>query len=521
MAYLYFSSLNLAQKSNNSSLYAATSSAALIFSFENDKSILDILKGQELLQELIGEKPYAEIRSLSTHLLSIPHLNNIVADQSIYIGLVAGKDRDIDLLYSTQITQGLSKAQLLNALRANKIQVNAVKGLTQITLPDSTVFYIGTKDNLLLLSNDSQTVNDGLKATFQKNKFAEYIKSNSRLTKNSVAEVYINFATLPTLLKNTMPGKLTGELAVLEKQQAFASLVYNFSKEKVLLTGATTILDEGNSYFQLFADLAPQSINITNILPQHTASYSVFAMDNYTKWRKDLNGWFARNKEDKLISKMLDGYNKKYHLDLEQIFPKYFKNQLISFQLSTTEKIGAIQLTNGDKVHQLLIDLSADYADDIKVFKEPDLLYSYFGAPFKKFKRPYYTIIDNYLVFSNNASSVQSFLNSYRNNRLLIHEADYSHTVNQLPNTANASFYIDIKNSGAIFSKHIYLPYYRHINSKTGLKEYTAFIYQMSGENGKFQTNLLLNKLPAIPEAVVDTASNSVNVTQDSSDTIE
>ncbi|WP_368495418.1 DUF3352 domain-containing protein, partial [Bacillus toyonensis] len=75
------------------------------------------------------------------------------------------------------------------------------------------------------------------------------------------------------------------------------------------------------------------------------------------------------------------------------------------------------------------------------------MLYSYFGEPFKKFKRPYYIIIDNYLVFANNASTVQSFLNSYKNNQLLINKESYITSVNQLPNTSSISFFVDLSNS--------------------------------------------------------------------------
>ncbi|WP_449436981.1 hypothetical protein [Pedobacter steynii] len=147
---------------------------------------------------------------------------------------------------------------------------------------------------------------------------------------------------------------------------------------------------------------------------------------------KKLQNWFTAKKESNRTSSILKNVSQKYHIDANQIFPKYFKDQLITFQLSTTEKIGAINLSNGEKVDQLLLDLSTDYGDGIKLLKEDDLLYVYFGEPFKKFKRPYYIIIDNYMVFANNASTIQSFLNNYKNNRLFINKESYANSVNQL-----------------------------------------------------------------------------------------
>jgi len=290
-----------------------------------------------------------------------------------------------------------------------------------------------------------------------------------------------------------MPGKLTGELSVLENCNSFASLVYNFSKEKILLTGVTQN-DDPNDYFELFSNSNAQKINIANILPDNTANYTVFAIENYLDWEKKLQNWFVLNKESNRITAILKNVSQKYHIDANQIFPKYFKDQLITFQLSTTEKIGAINLINGEKIEQLLLDLSMDYGDGIKLLKEDDLLYVYFGEPFKKFKRPYYIIIDNYMVFANNASTIQSFLNSYKNNRLFINKESYANSVNQLPNTSTISFFIDLNNSSDIFLKNIYLPYYKHITSQKGLKNYQSFIYQLSGDNGKFQTNVLMSR---------------------------
>ncbi|TDQ06455.1 hypothetical protein [Pedobacter metabolipauper] len=494
MAYLYFSRLNADQKNSESSLYAATVNSALIFSFENDKSILELLKSQGLLQQMTGEEKYAQLISLKTHVLSLPLLSKAIEHQPIFISLIPGKDKSIDFLYSTQLNPDADRSKLFSYLSNQQLKISREKELTKITLTDSSVFYLGSKENLLLLSSSSAAVSNALKANFTaKNEFVEYIKSNTTLTKNSLAQLYVNFSNMPGLLASAIAGNLTGELAVFNKQNAFAYLVYNFSKEKILFTGDTKVNDPG-SYYQLFAKQESQKISINNILPNNTANYTIFTIGNYTEWKKSLNEWLTLRKEDKVLLEEINSINQKYRIDLEQIFPKYFKDQMITFQLSTTEKIGAINLTNGDKVGQLLLDLSSDYNDQIKIFKEPDLLYAYFGEPFKKFKRPYYVIIDNYLIFANNASTLESFLNAYASNRLFINDTAYSNAINQVPANAGISFFIDPKNSSGLFSKNIYLPYYRYLNAKNGLKGYTAFLYQLNPEGSKFQTHMLLSK---------------------------
>ena len=508
MAYLYFSRLNTERKNSDSGLHAAIVNSAVVFSFQNDKSILDILKSQPLFSEIIGQENYAQMTSLKANLLNIPAVKNIIDQQSIYISLIPAGNKKIDLLYTTQIGQEATVDQLLPALRAANVLIEQQQTITKLTLVDSNVYYLGIKDNVLLVSSSSKPVLDVLRAKFEKNNdFATHIKSNSRLNKTSLAELYIDFGRLPLLLKSTMPGKLTGELSILDKQNSFATFVYNYSKDKVLLTG-TTKINDADSYYQLFADLEPQKITINNILPDKTANYSIFTVGDYSSWKTSLDQWFVAQKTDKAIIKTIEQINNKYHLDLDQVIPKYFSGQIMTFQLNTTEKLGAINLSNGDKTDQLLLELGTEYNEEIRLFRVENLLYAYFGEPFKKFKRPYYTIIDNYMVFANHASTVQSFLNSYKNNRLLINEDDYSYTINLLPNSASISFFIALNHSTDIFRKHIYLPYYRHIISEDGLKDYASLTYQINGDNGKFQANMLLSK----PQEIIpDSLSTSID----------
>jgi hypothetical protein len=494
MAYLYFTGLKADKKNNDNALYAAASGSAFIFAFQNEKSILDILSSQSLLKEIIGDEKSEQLRILHQYLLSKPAISALADKQNIYVSLYPGTAHNIDFLYSTQLNAASGPGQLMSALKSAGISASPDQGLNKLTLADSTVFYLALKDNLLLLSSAASLVQKGLSVIPGKDsKFTEYIESTSRLSKTSLAEIYINYSELPKLLQAAMPGNLNGELSVLSHQNAFASLVYNYSAEKILFNGSTQINDPA-SYYQLFVGLPAQKITISTILPQNTANYTIYTIADYKNWRESLNTWFNSKKESAKINKVINHINTKYHLDPEQTFPKYFKNQLITFQLSTAEKIGAIELTNGDKLKQLLLDLSSNYSDDIKTFYEPDLLYCYFGEPFRKFRKPYYTIIDNYMVFANNASTVQSFLNSYKGNQLLISNTDYIYSVGQLPNTSGITFFISFKNSSNLLLQNVYLPYYRHITGEKGLRDYSSFIYQLSGEQGKFQTNILLNK---------------------------
>ena len=494
MAYLYFSGLSSEHKNSRHSLFAAAANSSFIFSFENEQSIVDILKSQELLKEVIGDEKVQQLKAMSDYLLKVPGLQKFIEKQSFYIALHPGPGQSIGFLYSTQTNTDFTTEQLLQTLKTVDPLLKPVAGVINIALNDSTIFYLGIKENLLLLSTESDLVKAGLKVPKdQSGKFAEFIQSNSRIAKNSLAEVYIDFETLPKLLKAVIPGKLSGELTPLSNQKAYAALVYNFSKEKVLLTG-TSVPQSTANYYSIFSNEQSQKVSITNILPDNTATYTAYAVTDHVSFSKHLKQWFKEIKADKKVEHTISDINAKYRIDLERVLPPLFKDQFITFQLSTSERLGAVSLTNGDKLDQLLLELSTDYDEDIKQLKVGGLLYSFFGEALQNYQKPYYTILDNYLVFANSPSTLRSFLEKYRNNKLLINDTNYSNAIEQLPGTSNVNFYMDLNNASRIVQKTIYLPFFRHINSDSGLKNYSSIAYQLSSDNKKFLTTLLMVK---------------------------
>ncbi len=507
MAYLYFSKLNTANGENDLALNAASTSSGIIFSFDNDKSFYDILEGQTIFQDILGKEKTKTFTAIKTHLLTAPAINNLIKNQKIYLSFTAGAKNNINFLVSALIKKDIDAKNIIAILNNNNVPTITLGQINRIIVADSTVLYLAVKQGLILLSNNLLPIKEVLKQNKPDKNFVSYIKKNNIFSKNTLANLYLNFNNLTPLLKTIIVGKPNGEVTPLTTKNTYAALVYNFSAQKLLFSGNISV-ENLNSYYKLFDELAEQKIFINTILTAETANYTIFAIPSYLPWQKELNLWFKANKQQDLVNKKIAAVNEQYHLNLNQIFPKYYKNQMVTFQLQSGEKLGAIALTNGTKVNQLLIEISADFNADIKIFKEENLLYCYFGEPFKKFNRPYYTILDNYMIVANNANTLQNFLNNYRSGKLLIQSENYINVIDQFSSSANISFYVNNKNSANIFNNNLFMPFYKLSQAKNGLKNYNAFCCQLSGDKGKFLTNLLLYKNSK--QVILDTLANKI-----------
>ena len=490
MAYLYFSNLNKEGSASDISLNLVSANAPIIFTFENDKSFYEILGGQQITDNLLGDEKSKLLSSLRENIIRNSNINSILEGEKIVVGFLPGLNNKVDFLLATQTKLEKIDLSLLNQLKAT---VKKDGSQYSVKFGDSAECYISIINKSILLSNSKETLKKVTEIKLPKNEFADYIKQNTRVNKNTLANIYINYNKLPLLLKNILNSNLSGELSIFNKQNSYASLSYNFGSDKILLNGYTEVQDEQN-YLKLFANQKEQKVTIDQLFPEQTANFTLFIVENFENWSKSLKAWQTERKEAIKIQQNYKAINEKYRIDIAKSFPQYFNKQLAVLQLKSGEKLGLIEIKNGDKLGQLLLDLSSEYAPDIRIFKESNLLYSFFGEPFKKFERPFYSIIDNHFVIANHASTIQVFLNSYRNNRLLIATDSYTHFKDQTSSSATIVFYINNKNSNDIFGRNLKPPYYKQYKAENGVKHYNAFGYQLSAENGKFMSNVLLLK---------------------------
>lgn len=501
MSYMYFSALNKAGVKADLGLELVSKNAAMVFSVQNDKSVRNILNGQELLSNLIGTQKTESLKFLKSK-LDRQETAALFHGQNIFLGFYPTEQKALEVMIGIQLQPEAVEKMLFENFKRLGVALKPYSSYYQFQSADQT-FYVMLQKRVVLIATAPEVIENLIanRKNDSEQEFVSFIQKNDRLAKNSLANLFIDFRQMGPFMKSLTPHFNRGELAILNQQQAFARLSYNFSKEKVFFSGETKVLNQ-QSYFSLFAKYRPEKMELDKILPANTANYTLYAFGDYRAFYGNLQSWFRSIKEDKKIRKNIASINEKYRLNLDDLFLKYTSSQAIAFQLQNKQKLGAVKLISGEKVEQLLLDLSEDYDGDIRLLKEPDLLYYYFGAAFKNFRNPYYVIINNNIIFGAYPSSLIDFKNSYQNNKLLILDKGYTQVFRQLPLNSNVMFYLNNKRAQQIIMNTIYPAYYNHVRSEAGLKAFDSFVYQLSGDQGTFQTNILLTTPTGDSEAI-------------------
>ncbi len=482
LAYLYFTSLDKDNSSNDYGLEVLSSHSGIIVAFDNDKSFFDIMAAQEVSNQLLGLEKSVFLQALLQYQQE-KKIANILKSPRIYMAFQTVNTQDIALVLTGQLQDS---TQLLKQLSSK-----SEKGVYKINLNDSTACFLQLKENTFLISDHAAALHqakrsDGAKA------FAQYIKKNSRFN-NNLAMVFINFNKIKQLAKPILKNTLKGNLKIFDQQDAFARLNYNYASDKLLLSGPLEI-NSNDNYYTLFNQQENKTFSLDQSFPKTTANYVLYQISEFDEWQKKLALWQDKMPFYKNKTADIKRINDKYRLELNKGLPKYFNHQFATMQLANGEKLALFDIKNGDKLAQSFLDLSSMYSPEIRIFKERNLLSYFFGQPLEDFSRPFYSIIDNLLIVANYPSSIQQFLNTYRKNEMLTSSSAYTYFKDQSSNTGAVLFYINLSNSKQLMQRELGPSWYKRYKANPGFVQFDTFAFTLSADGDKFSSNLFLLK---------------------------
>ncbi len=502
-AVIYFSQLSGATQNNNKILARIPREAALIFQFKSDNITRDLFKNYELFDIILGEKRAVEINQLKNLLSMHQELLESEHTQNIFFSFFPNKMDSIDILWT--MTTG-------NKLSTSEIQEALLQPSNEIVTKKSTIFKkeilelkFGVLDKVLYVF-----IEDGIAAgSFSKDLITQFINpatpkinkelivqinSSSLKNVNSPFNAFINHGTTFSFTRNFLRNKPDGNLQLLNQLKGFTSLNMNFKNDALMFNGISKVDTSSSNYLNLFLGQQPVITELKKAFPENTANYLSFGISNYPKFHSDLLKLLNKRKELRELSKQIDRLKNKYTINLDRDMASLWANELAVLQLSSTEKLSVIALKDGRKMGFLLEEMSSAVTETLRRFNDSNMLYYYFGDPLKPYIRPYFSIIDNYLIVANNASILQRFTDNYSTDKLLYKTPEFADFSQFTANQSNISYFIHSKNSKLIYGNDLRSNYAGLFTGTS--KSYTDFYglaYQWTADKDHFFINLYAN----------------------------
>ena len=287
-----------------------------------------------------------------------------------------------------------------------------------------------------------------------------FVEVKEELGYQGLFRLYLN---LPLLLNHLADNFAAGEtIEELSKVFRYTGFDFDLDDEKGLITlnGFTSMDDTVTSFYNIFHHAGAAALTIPSVLPQRTAMITSFGFGN-------TNGFFeflekVINKDPETGKTYFEGKEKlESFLDIsfEENFFSWIGDELAIAQIhpvATGKNIEyAMVIKSNDKEAAIenlaLIEKQIKKKTPVK-FKQINymgftinymsvkgLFKLILGSLFEKIEKPYYTIIDDYVIFSNHPQTLRGIIDDYLAGNVLAKESEFkSYTENY--NTKSSAF---------------------------------------------------------------------------------
>ena len=525
-AYIYFK-----ESKNNDAFFIIPSNSIFVIETKNLTKGWSTLSESKVWQHMMKNEYFKDINKSACTLDSLikdnKTMNSIFENRKLLISahMISGKDYDflfvVDLQKASKITFVVDYIQnsLLSyfdyIMNKHQYQDHEILELTDTKAKDT--LYLSFIDNLLVCSYTSSLLERAIRekevAYFVKNN--EFTKVESKLNNNELFKFYVNYAQINNFVKCYIDD-LNDMAASIGNSLFYTALSFDIKEEQLFFEGNTSVKDSLSSYLKALSEVDPGKSNVADILSDKTALYISMCF-------KDFNDFFAKLKEEfsKQDSSNAETYQSKINriqkllkIDLQRDFFDWIGNEIsysrmrpidgnakeedivVAIHAKSIEdaKIGLKNITSQIRKRSLILKFDAvDYQDyEINYLDIKGFFRLFLGKLFGKLEKPYFTYINDYVVFSNSPSVLMDVIDDFKNGNTLSKNEKFTNFKNNFDNNTNASIFIQMP------KLYSYLYFFSNTEKRKSIQKnkdlilsFTRLGFQLVSDGKMFKTKLI------------------------------
>lgn len=395
------------------------------------------LKGNEYFASLT-----ASANSVDSLIKDNQMLFDLIGSRSLIVSAHMIGTKDYDHLFLVDL-QGASGIKFLNdyitAFKVKKEKYYDNDILIVHNPDDNTNLYISMPGTFLILSYTKKVLTNALDAqlsgaTLNKDKL---IPAGDGM--NSIGKLYFNYDKLPDFVRAFTNGE---NESAYKLSESLISTNLDLRIEEDLLTakGYTYVNDSVDSYVKTLASSGRGPTEFFEIAPQRTGFAFAFGFNSFSeffgKFQENIKKDVKEYQEYRDNMKTVENYLK---IDIQKQLIDWIGEEVALLELQSfgqgtdTEMAVILKASNIEKARKDLGDIERQVRKRTPVkFKSIDhrgFAVNYLGMKgmfkillgkfFARYDKPYYTIINNFVVFSNHPQTLESMIDDYLDKKTL------------------------------------------------------------------------------------------------------
>ncbi|MDR1202285.1 MAG: DUF3352 domain-containing protein [Tannerellaceae bacterium] len=477
----FISGIFISPDRNIRQIYLVPADAAFIVQFSNPVDDWKTFSNSPGFQTMRKAKAFAEmaqnIDRMDSVILSNQGLLSLVGKRDMLLSIHKVRARDWDFL----IVLDMQKTSKLNLL---KDQIEVVLRMTDFTVTHRSysgvsiiemrdpethdILYAAFVENHFIASYTSRLVEASIDArnTPQIGLDYSFMEAEKLVAGKGLFRMFVNYANLPEFMSIYLGGS-NEYMDMFSQSMDFAGLYLLMEKEKVEMKGYTLRKEKASPYMTALLNSGKHRMKAHEIMSARTSFYMNIGFGDLPTFVKELEG--ALSTEDAAAYNSYADTRRR----LEKYFGFSFEEHFLSwmsgeFALSQSEPgllgsdpelILAVGTKDIEDAREKMayIEKRIKNRTPVKVktvsYKGFDVNYVemkgffrlFFGSLFDTFEKPYYTYIDDYVVFSNKPSSLLSFIEDYEQGNVLKGEAGFKKALGGFETNSTLFLYTDIR----------------------------------------------------------------------------
>lgn len=497
LSWKYFANINEGPISNNKILKFIPQDATCILTINYDEAFNDLFHKYPPLEALLGEKTTEDVSFLNSLLLKELETGTQNRSRKIFISVHPNKKDNFNLLFSLSPTIQPSSLFTLELLSNKGLKIQKERDNIYVLTHSRLHFpvYIFTNTQVLLASQSKELLIKAINNQSDKigNQFADAISTNSEKNRNTPIIISLNHQNLLNGIRSICRGKTEGNMSLFNNIEGESFLSMNYKNDALMFNGISNLSPESPSYLNLFSSQKPIESKLKKIIPDYASNYLLFSWSDITTFRKELDRYLNIKYQSKTISSEINKLHKVSGVVIDRDIRPYISNEMVSIETSQKDKMAIVKLTNGEKTNFSLNLISEKYSDNLGKLNYSNIFYYLLGDPLKSYIKPFYAIVDNYLILANTPSPIQKYLESYKSERFMIQNKDFQNHIQLVANKSNIEFFTSVENSEEVIKSIFRGKIASYFKKPYNVKNFYGLTWQWSGYENHFQVNIYAN----------------------------
>ena len=396
-------------------------------------------------------------------------------------------------------------------------------------------------DNILIISLDRSVVEKVLKnfntGYWAENSNFEFV-SSELLTGNDV-KFFVNFKQLDKIY-SLYSAEKSESLDMICQSLVYSVMNLELFDDQIELSGRTS-LDSVYSYLRAFASVDPGKTRAYEIISNQTALYFSLAFNDFKSFYDALIQEYIRGNKAEYddMQKNISLVEKLLGISIQNDFLGWIGQEITIAKLrplsEKSRDIDAAVLIQADKIDNAKAHLGniithlnkrTPVKFKIEAYRNFEINYlglkgffkMFFGKLFSKIEKPYFTYIEDYVVFANSQEVLKQIIDDYLQGRTMIKSTKFDNFKSCFNKKSNVTAYIQTPKLFETFLKYSTPEEKKDIeNNRELINSFARLGFQLVNGGGLFKTKFAIQyDSTALSEDIAlkteSLAENSLNI---------